>query len=286
MRSDYIPELSAGLVEALTARNQAADAELRRAIAAERAETARVVGVCRALSGEVHKLLLAAGFHQHKRQWRRRRMPKGSSETAPVPSGAPRDEAELLTEAMYSKKPSEEAKALVAKLLKAPGLWRHHGDIMGEALKETVGASSHSYFDAESLKHGLEEMKAGLGFEGSSLPERLLIDQVLLCWLRLSLLERGQAKALASSQSYAHLSHLEKATTQAQRRYTNAISSLGRRHPEPALARPTPHLRHAAGGGRVLGGDDLGADGAHRPEDDPPLHARHRPGEARGRRGR
>jgi hypothetical protein len=228
VRSIYTPELSAGLVEALTAHNRAASVELRRAIAAERAEAARVADVCRGLVGAVRELLLAAGFHEHKRQWRRRRMPNESSETAAVPSGAVNDDATLLAEAMFSKKPSEEAKALVAELLGGAGFWRHQGDFMGEALKETVDAASDSYLTAESLKHGLEEMKAELGFETSSLPERLLIEQVLLCWLRLSLLEREQARALSVQQPYAYLNHLQTATTQAQRRYTNAISSLAR----------------------------------------------------------
>ena len=71
-------------------------------------------------------------------------------------------------------------------------------------------------------------MKAELGFDDSTLPERLLIEQVLLCWLRLSLLEREQAQALTSRLPYAYLNHLQAATTQAQRRYTNAISSLAR----------------------------------------------------------
>ena len=74
VRSVYVHEFSAGLVEALAAQDRDYAAQVRQAVAAEREEGARDAGACRALRGEVRDLLLAAGFHQHKREWRRRRM--------------------------------------------------------------------------------------------------------------------------------------------------------------------------------------------------------------------
>src|SRR5947209_8736136 len=51
------------------------------------------VEACRGLRAEVRRLLLAAGFHEHKRQWRRPRMAKTLK---PAES---RDEVDLLAEA-------------------------------------------------------------------------------------------------------------------------------------------------------------------------------------------
>jgi len=137
-------------------------------------------------------------------------------------------ELELMEQAVLSHEPSAASKALVAQRLARPGDWRACGDLMGDALTGAVRAFAGNYLTSESLKSGLEEMRAEMGFDGSTLPERLLIEQVLLCWLRLSLLERQQTRALESNQPYAYLYYLQTATTQAQRRYTNAINSLAR----------------------------------------------------------
>ncbi len=223
VRSVYLPDLVAGLVDS---QSRAQSAELRRIITADRAEGERVAASCGAVRGAVRAWLLAAGFHEHKRQWRRRRMSK--TDGAGASSRDVIEELALMEQAAFSESPSEASKALVARELARPGGWRPVADFMGAALDGAVRASSGSYLTAESLKSGLDEMRAEMGFENSTLPERLLIEQVLLCWLRLSLLEREQTQALEASQSYVYLNYLERATTQAQRRYTNAISSLVR----------------------------------------------------------
>ena len=227
VRSFYIPDLAAGLADLVDSQSRAQSAEVRRVIAADRAEGDRIVAACSSIRGAVRAWLLAAGFREHKRQWRRRRMKVnggGTGEHARVAI----EELELFQQAAFSTSRSEAAKALVARELSRPGGWRPSGDFMGDALDGALRASSGGYLTAESLKSGIEEMRAELGFEGSSLPERLLIEQVLLCWLRLSLLEKEQTRALGSSQPYAYLYYLQTATTQAQRRYTNAINSLAR----------------------------------------------------------
>jgi hypothetical protein len=128
-----------------------------------------------------------------------------------------------------SDEPSEAAKALVREWLAPLGAWREDGDLMGLALSGAVkSAVASGHFYQESLKRGVEEMRAELGYEGSSLPERLLIEQVLLCWVRLGVLERSRTYAMGGGQAYSYLNYLEAALTLAQRRYTNAIQSLAR----------------------------------------------------------
>ena len=227
VRSVYVPESAAGLYGGLRAHNQAVNAEVRRAISEGRAEDVRLGEACRSLRGLARALMLAAGFHEHKRQWRRRRMSK-SIEGAGGLTREAFEEIELMAQAMSSDDPSRAAKELVARELAIQGMWRISGDFMGAALKDAARAFSRNYITAESVQRGLEEMKAELGFESSSLPERLLIEQVLLCWLRLSRLEQEQNRAERGGQPYAYLHYLQTATTQAQRRYTNAISSLAR----------------------------------------------------------
>jgi hypothetical protein len=228
VRSVYISDFAAGLADLVDSQRRAQSAEVRRFIAADRKEGDRIAAACSSLRGATRAWLLAAGFHEHKRQWRRRRMSKANGGAAGTLSRDVIEELALLEQATFSHTPSEAAQALVAQELSRPGGWRPGGDIMGDALAGAVRACAGNYLTAESVKRGLEEMRAELGYEGSSLPERLLIEQVLLCWLRLSLLERQQTRALESNQPYAYLYYLQTATTQAQRRYTNAINSLAR----------------------------------------------------------
>jgi hypothetical protein len=147
----------------------------------------------------------------------------------PAGSRAACEELELIAQAIVSPDPSEAAKALVAEWLSPAGAWKEGGDLMGYSLKGAVECAADSaYYSQESLKRGVEEMRAELGYEDSTLPERLLIEQVLLCWVRLGVLERSQTHSMKGSQPYAWLNYLETATTLAQRRYTNAIQSLAR----------------------------------------------------------
>src|SRR5689334_13998428 len=76
VRSVYVPEPAAGLADLIDSQGRAQSAEGRRAIAADKAEGNRIAAACSSIRGSVRTWLLAAGFHEHKRQWRRRRMSK------------------------------------------------------------------------------------------------------------------------------------------------------------------------------------------------------------------
>jgi hypothetical protein len=226
VRSEYVPAFCALLAESNALERRLQRVEVRGLIDNDRAEDRKATEACRQIRGRVRSLLLAAGFHEHKRQWRRSRMAK---RLKAADSREAIKQAELIAEALASPDPSEPAKALVAEWLSETGGWREDGDLMNNALKGAVGEAAYSgYFYQESLKRGVEEMRAELGYEGSTLPERLLIEQVLLCWVRLGVLERSQTRAMKGSQPYAWMNYLETATTLAQRRYTNAIQSLAR----------------------------------------------------------
>jgi hypothetical protein len=228
VRSVYVPALVAQIAGLDVAQRRAEAEAARDLIQLDRAAERRAVRACTALRLVVARWLTAAGYHTHKRQWRRRRMIKhlparGSDSRAEV------ERTELLAQALGADDPSAAAKELVAEWLAQPGGWRDGGDLMGAALQSAVDtAGGPAYFGREALKRGVEEMRAELQFEQSTLPERLLIEQVLLCWVRLGVLEQAQTATMRGGQHFAYLNYLETATTHAQRRYTNAIQSLAR----------------------------------------------------------
>src|SRR5262245_23218668 len=92
------------------------------------------------------------------------------------------------------------------------------------------------------MKRTVAELKAELAGDNPTRLERLLVDQVIACWMEVSYLEAVAADPGCSSldQSDFRLRRLESA----QRRYLNALKSLAsvRTLALPGLA-PTPAVK-------------------------------------------
>jgi hypothetical protein len=97
----------------------------------------------------------------------------------------------------------------------------------------------------------LEGLGADLGYAESSSLERLLIQQITLCWLNLNLTEYRLTNVMKQSISFACGLYWEKRLTAAQRRFTRACETLARVR---KLSRNTPALQFniAAGGGQQV----------------------------------
>jgi len=106
-----------------------------------------------------------------------------------------------------------------------PEVWRHVGDLatLAERAWIAVLAADHPVA-VESMKRTLAEMKADLAGENPTRIERLLVDQVVACWMEVNYLESVSADPGRGSldQSAFRLKRLESA----QRRYLQALKSL------------------------------------------------------------
>ncbi len=80
----------------------------------------------------------------------------------------------------------------------------------------------------ECWRRRLESMRADLGYADSSALERLLIQQVTLCWLNLNLTEYRHTNIMKQSITFTLGLYWEKRLTMAQRRFTKACESLAR----------------------------------------------------------
>lgn len=74
----------------------------------------------------------------------------------------------------------------------------------------------------------LRSLRADLGFESASALERLLIQQVTLCWLNLNMVECKHSNLMQQSITLTLGIFWEKRLTAAQRRFTRACESLAR----------------------------------------------------------
>jgi hypothetical protein len=83
-------------------------------------------------------------------------------------------------------------------------------------------------------------LKKDLGYDDAALLEKLLIQQVALCWLKLNLVELTYSVTMAQSITLTLGVYWEKRLTAAQRRFTRACETLARVR---KLSRNTPALQ-------------------------------------------
>lgn len=67
-----------------------------------------------------------------------------------------------------------------------------------------------------------------MGFEESSLLEKLLIDQVMLCWFDLYDVQFKYRRIVNAGTSFKNADHWEKRMNGSHRRYLNSIKALAR----------------------------------------------------------
>jgi len=141
--------------------------------------------------------------------------------------------------------------ALRAMLEQHPGLWRVAGDLAHTAAMSIVAKMRAYPLVAESLKRGWDVMKDELGYQLASPLERLLVEQVVLCWLHLHVVELEYSGLIGASLSPTLADHWERRLSAAQARYLRACETLARIR---KLARSTPALQVniAAGGGQQI----------------------------------
>ena len=103
----------------------------------------------------------------------------------------------------------------------------------------------------ECWRQRLIAMRAELGYAEASALERLLIQQVTLCWLNLNLTEYRFTNVTKQSISFASGLYWEKRLSAAQRRFTRACETLARVR---KLSRNTPALQFniATSGGQQV----------------------------------
>jgi hypothetical protein len=147
------------------------------------------------------------------------------AEPLPRPTEPPvATELRALVQAAQADDPS--ALPRVREILdRRPEVWRHVGDLatLAERAWIAVLAADHPVA-VESMKRTVAEMKADLAGDNATRIERLLVDQVVACWMEVKYLETVAADPGRSSLDQAdfRLKRLESA----QRRYFTVLKTL------------------------------------------------------------
>lgn len=130
--------------------------------------------------------------------------------------------------------------ALRHMLHEHPDLWRVYGDLASIAAQTVIDRLDSLPSISESLKCGWRAMKGELGYPAAPPLERLLIEQVVLCWLHFHLIDCEYTAATSQDIALDSADHWERRLSAAQRRYLRACESLARIR---KLARTTPALQ-------------------------------------------
>lgn len=226
--------VGAGLVGQLTAiddqRDQAERAE-RRALLRQIADVTRDAPELRVflayVRDQVHAALESAGYHQHKRMWRRR---MGTAESTATHGPQPfADWAEATMDAMATKDPTPAALAEYHKLLRLQPLQaRENGDL---ALIVRRQIRTTNFADArivEAVAHQAGELRRSLGVEGATPLEKLLIDLIVLTWEDYHAHELRYTHRLKEGLSLDAMEAYERILSSKQKRYLSAIETLAR----------------------------------------------------------
>lgn len=188
-----------------------------------------------AIRGVVNPVLRLTGHYQHKGQWRKRQMTEADiqkqaerlmqlREICDTPSPPAKERAEL--EAIYQKLPQMANVAL---------------DLLEFATDKTLKAVVDKGTFVIEQRARLDRFKAQLGYQAATPLERLLIDQVGLCWLRLQIAEMSYAGADSrrATLRLAELDYWERRLNASQRRFLRAMETLARIR---KLASRTPEI--------------------------------------------
>ena len=137
--------------------------------------------------------------------------------------------AERLVATINAQKPTKAQLAELRKALEdAPELVSDLGDISRQLKYKIVHSLAPQPGLHVVLKKQAEQMAKELGAEQASPLEHLLIDQVVIAWLRWQSVEWTYQNNFEQSITLTKGIYLEKRLTAAHRRYLQAIESLAR----------------------------------------------------------
>lgn len=211
--------IGGGLVGALAAQldqaewDERAEArEARRQLLDQARPPAAMVEYAAGVRTVVAQVLTSLGFHQHKRQWRMRRMAEPLDRALtiyrkPKPTKAELDELRLLVNTHTN----------VARL----------GDMARMAEQSFLAGYRDHPATKAAIGARCSLLAMQLGYAESTELERLLINEVVLCWIdhyRIVTVHAQQTEEF----KFADMEAWERILTSKQRRYLRAVEALAR----------------------------------------------------------
>ncbi len=166
-----------------------------------------------------------------------------------------RTKAEIAVSEAFEKADSndatpEDGRRLLALLHEHPGALGFTVDMAESAIDLVIRQMQTSEANRALMHERLERLRKSLGGAEASQTERLLIDQVVICYLRMNLTEQYYQNAMTDGGSFAAGSYWERKLSTVQYRYLRAIETLAR--VRKLIGVPMLQINIAAEGGQQV----------------------------------
>ncbi len=162
----------------------------------------------------------------------------------------PLDELIALADAVDARKPDPQAVAELRRCLDAqPRLTQVLGDATSRIQRRLIEQITPSRTYQMAIEIRAAAVRDGLGYQGATQLEQLLIEHAVLCWLRLQQVEQGYTAAMERSLPLPQADYWDRHLSAAQRRFNRACDTLTRAR---RLLNPTLQVNIAAQGGQQV----------------------------------
>lgn len=179
--------------------------------------------------------LIAFGHHQHKGQWRKARANTNLEGRTAIMIDARNihkfdpELATLIRAVADKERGTKEAKALRAYLESHPEMWRNLYEISQCSIDNLLDHNGNDTLTSELFRVRLKALKEDLGWNESSTLVRLMIEAVVMSYLRWCLAEMSYSTNCDGTKvTLATAKFLEKKLMQSQKQYLRACEALAR----------------------------------------------------------
>lgn len=138
------------------------------------------------------------------------------------------EKAKALIQKTDKENPKPEDLAEMKRLLDNNSIVLEIKEMSERAINSVLKSISTSALNQELMSRQIGEKRDGFGYGNSSVIEKMLIDQVILCHLRLNYLEVIYTAKFENSHSLDHGIYWEKRLNAAQKRFMNACETLSK----------------------------------------------------------
>ena len=122
----------------------------------------------------------------------------------------------------------EDLEALRQEMSDRPGLSRL-GNTQKLVMDQVLAAfTNESISSQEFIKKYVKEMKTELGYSNSTFVEKMLIDEIVMRWLRLSEMESGHLKITSQNHAVEVGMYMDRRLDIAQKRFLRAMTTLAK----------------------------------------------------------
>lgn len=167
----------------------------------------------------VADLLDQAGFYQHKRQWRKRKMADELS----------RVELDQLLKRCNLPGASESDITELRRVLRQyPERWKSTTNGLARACTHLIEFMPAVALVRETTRAAADRVRADLGYADAPALEQLLIDAVVLAYVRLMLAEQDYTNTMHDSPSLDLATYFDRHLTAAHGRYLRSVEALAR----------------------------------------------------------